>query len=77
MIDLNKTPIYSDPQTSERMRKETRDACIAEGRTARRLGCPKSACPPFRIPDMAINWSLGWRWEDEDILAHRARKAAK
>jgi hypothetical protein len=27
---------------------------------------PITACPPFKIEDMAIDWRNGWRWEQED-----------
>ena len=58
-------PIY-DPDPN-RTRKRTQRILIAEGRAARRAGLPKTACPAFKVADMAIDWKCGWRWEDERI----------
>jgi hypothetical protein len=45
--------------------RRTRDAVIAEGRAAYRVGVTE--CPPFKDADMVINWKFGWRWEKERL----------
>jgi hypothetical protein len=59
---LDLSPQWPDPDP-KRTAKCIRDTLIAEGRAAYRAGV--SECPPFKDADMAINWRLGWRWEQE------------
>ena len=71
-IDLSLQWPDPDPK---RTAKRTRDALIAEGRAAYRSGVPE--CPPFKDADMAINWRLGWRWEQEAASPAEAAEARR
>ena len=64
------------PQQKRDLEKKTQVLCIEQGRVARRAGLPKDHFSGrFKDNDMAIDWSNGWRWEDEAIREReRARK---
>lgn len=64
-INLDTLPLAPDPDP-ERTARETRDLLVEDGRAAFRCGFLLKECPPFKDPDMAINWRNGWRWEKED-----------
>lgn len=70
MINLTDLPIIKLQKHEEaRLASQIRQKLIDEGRAARRANLPITRCPKFVDPDMAINWEMGWRWEDKDILA--------
>jgi hypothetical protein len=60
---LSHEPIAPSPLNEKREADELRDSLIAHGRTARRLGFGVDMCPPFKDPDMAVWWRVGWRRE--------------
>lgn len=62
IAELENLPLCVDPDPV-RTENRTRDMLIAEGRTAFRAGLQISRCPPFRDPDMRIDWQNGWLWE--------------
>jgi len=70
VIDFTKLPLAPDPDP-KRTEERTRDLLIAEGRAAFRAGLPVTKCPPFKDPDMGIDWRFGWRWEQEDEAARK------
>jgi len=77
-IDLLALPIVAPAgphaEADERRAADwVRDRIIEEGRTARRFNRPNRP-PPYRNKDFAIDWSNGWRWEDEERKARKARK---
>lgn len=65
---LNDWPVIElTPKEMETLRRETWALCTRDGRNARKCGLSLKHCPPFRDPDMAISWKMGWRYEDQDI----------
>lgn len=72
-MKLTDEPIY-DPRDPKKRDQEMYGKIVAEGRAARRAGLRIDKCPPYREEDWAISWRMGWRWEDEEIIARRVRK---
>lgn len=56
----------------ERAYEMMRQTVIEDGRSAFAWGLPCSP-PPYRDPDLQIDWRNGWRWEQED-RSKRERK---
>lgn len=64
-MNVSDEPIYTTPELTAKNAKYLQQRLIEEGRAAFRSGLPISKCPPFKDPDMAIDWRNGWRWESE------------
>jgi len=73
MYDFLKTPPLSFGD--ENVIKTTlRNDIQAEGAAARRANLPVEKCPKFIDEDMAVNWRIGWRHEDEVMSGKRDRR---
>ena len=66
--------VNGTPAQEEAHLAAIRKGVQAEGAAARKVGVPISKCPPFVDSDMAVDWKIGWRYEDEYISGKRDRK---
>lgn len=58
--DLFNQRIINDPALHSEMEKKNWQSATDAGRSARLAGLPKTACPPFKDPDLTASWNIGW-----------------
>jgi ribosome modulation factor len=66
-IKMLPKPVILSKADEEQLVRRVWSSCIKDGYAARAMGQPLSACPLYKIEDMAISWRSGWRRADEKI----------
>ncbi len=67
----------TSPQASSKDKKRklaVMRSVQSEGASARAAGLSIDKCPKFVDPDMAVDWQIGWNYEDSILSGKRDRK---